>query len=89
MMHAYVIQDGFDHADMEMFQASSENDKDLYVDSVSEFIRKCIGDVVHPVTLKKYHNQKPLIDGGIRAKLKAQTTAFNHGKMTGNMVGYK
>jgi hypothetical protein len=29
------------------------------------------------------------IDGSIRAKLKAQTSAFNHGKVTGNIVEYK
>ena len=53
-----------------MFQAASENNIDLYADSVSEFIRKCIGDVVHNVTIKTYSNQKPWIDGGIRAELK-------------------
>jgi hypothetical protein len=34
-------------------------------------------------------NQKPWIDGDIHAKLKVQTTAFNHGKVTGNMAEYK
>jgi hypothetical protein len=29
-----------------MFLAASENNIDLYADLVSEFIRKCIGDVV-------------------------------------------
>jgi hypothetical protein len=33
-------------------------------------------------------NQKWWIDG-IRAKLKAQTTAFNQSKVTGNMTEYK
>ena len=61
----------------------------FYVDFVSEFIRKCIGDVVHTVTIKKYPNQKLWIDGSIRAKLKARTTAFNHGKVTRNMDEYK
>ena len=54
-----------------MFQAASENDIDLYADSVSEFIRKCIGDVVPTGTIKTYPNQKPWMDGDFRAKLKA------------------
>jgi hypothetical protein len=67
-----------------MFRAASENNIDLYADSVSEFIRKCMGDVVPTVTIKTYPNQKLWIDGGIHTKLEAPTTAFNHGKMTGS-----
>jgi hypothetical protein len=35
---------------------------------------------------KTFPNQKPWIDGSIRAKLKAWTTSFNQGKVTGNMT---
>ena len=56
---------------------------------VSEFIRKCIGDVIPTVTTKTYPNQKLWIDGSIRSKLKMRTTAFNNGKATGNMAEYK
>ena len=52
-----------------MFWVASDNNIDVYTDSVSEFIRKCIGDIVPTVTIKTYLNQKPLIDGSIRAKL--------------------
>jgi hypothetical protein len=38
---------------------------------------------------KTFPNQKPWIDGSIRVKLKARTTAFNQGKVTGNMTEYK
>ena len=72
-----------------MFRVASDNNIDLYFDLVSEFIRKCIGDVVPTVAIKTYPNQKPWIDGGIHAKLKARTTAYKHGKMTGNMADYK
>ena len=41
------------------------------------------------MTIKTYPNLKLWIDGGIHAKLKARTTAFTNGKMTGNMAGYK
>ena len=71
-----------------MFQSATENNIDLYAASVSSFINNCIGDVVTIVTIKTYPNQKPWMDGGNRAKLKAQSTAFNHGKMTGNMNEY-
>ena len=87
-----------------MFRVASENNIDAYMDTVTEFIRKCIGEVVPTVTefirkcigevvptvtIKTYPNQKPWIDGNIRVKLKAGTTAFNHGKVTGNMAEYK
>ena len=69
-----------------MFRVASENNIDVQTEKVTEFIRKCIGDVVPTVTIKTYPNTKPWIDGSIRIKLKAQTTAFNHGKVTGNMA---
>ncbi|CDQ62704.1 unnamed protein product [Oncorhynchus mykiss] len=56
---------------------------------MSEFISKCIGDVVPTVTIITFPNQKPWIDGSIRAKLKARTTDFNHDKVTGNMTKYR
>ena len=62
---------------------------DDYTDTVTEFIRRCIGDVVPTVTIKTYPNQKLWIDGGIHTKLKVRTTSFNHGKRTRNMAEYK
>jgi hypothetical protein len=77
-----------------MFWVALVNNIDVYTDTntkytVTEFIRKCIGNVVPTVTIKTYPNQKPWIDGCICTKLKAQTTAFNYGKVTGNMVEYQ
>ena len=68
-----------------------ENNIDLYADSVSEFLKKCIGNVVPTVTIKTYPNQKPWIDGSIRAKLKkiVQIMTYNHGKVPGNIAKYK
>ena len=59
------------------------------MDTVTEFIRKCVGDVVPTVTIKTYPNQKPCIDGSIRTNLKARTTTFNYGKVTGKKAEYK
>ena len=65
-----MLQDGFDHVDRDMFRIVSNNNID---DSVSEFISKCIGDVVPTAIIKTFPNQKPWIDCSIRANLKART----------------
>ena len=83
-----TLQECFDHADRDMFWVASDNNIDVYADLVSEFIRKCIGGVLPTVTIKTFLNHKPWIDGSICAKLK-RTTAFKHGKATGNMTEYK
>jgi hypothetical protein len=83
-----TLQDCFDHTDCDMFWVASKNNIDEYTDKVTEFIRKCIGDVVSSVTIITYANQIPWIDGSIRAKLKAQTIIFNNGKVTENMAEY-
>jgi hypothetical protein len=45
-----TLQDCFDHANWDMFRIASDNNIDVYADSVTEFINKCIGDVVPTVT---------------------------------------
>ena len=72
-----------------MFWVAFENNIDVFTDTVTEFIRKCVVDVVPTVTIKTYPNKNTWIDDSIRAKLKVRTTAFNHGKVTGNMAEYK
>ena len=47
---------------------ASNNNIDEYADSVSEFIRKYIDDVIPTATIKSFLNQKLWIDGSIRAK---------------------
>uniref|UniRef100_A0A8C7VNF9 N-end rule aminoacyl transferase C-terminal domain-containing protein n=1 Tax=Oncorhynchus mykiss TaxID=8022 RepID=A0A8C7VNF9_ONCMY len=66
-----TLQDCFDHVDWDMFRTASNNNIDEYADSVSEFIRKCIDDVVPIAKIKTFPNQKPWIDGSILVKLKA------------------
>ena len=68
-----TLQDCFHHVDWDMFCTASNNNIDEYADSVSEFIRKCIEDVVSIATIKTFPNQKPWIDGSIRVKLKARS----------------
>nr|AAX30332.1 SJCHGC03023 protein [Schistosoma japonicum] len=62
-----MLQDCFDHTDWDMFWVASDNNIDVYTDTLTEFIRKCTRDVVLTVTIKTYPNQKPWIDGSIRA----------------------
>ena len=45
-----------------MFRVASDNNIDVYADMVSEFINKCIGDVVPTVSIKTFPNQRPCID---------------------------
>ena len=49
-----MLQDCFDHADWDMFRVASENNINIYAESVSEFIRKCIRDVA-PTVLSLKH----------------------------------
>jgi hypothetical protein len=53
-----MLQDGFDHVGWDLFRVASENNIDVYTDTVTEFIRKRIGDVVPTVTVKTYPNKK-------------------------------
>ena len=47
-----MLQDCVDHADWYLFRVAYENNIDQYTDTVTEFIRKCIGDDVPNVTIK-------------------------------------
>ena len=53
-----TLQDRFDHVDWDMFRLASDNNIDVYADAGSEFISKCIGDVVPTVNIKTFPNQK-------------------------------
>jgi hypothetical protein len=55
-----------------MFRVAPENSVDVYTNLVTEFIRKCIEDVVPTVTITTYPNQKLWIGGSIHAKLKSK-----------------
>ena len=52
-----TLRDCFDHVDWDMFRVASDNNIDVNADSVSEFIRKCIEDVVLTVNNKTFPNQ--------------------------------
>ena len=45
--------------------------------------------MLFPLTIRIYPGQKPWIEVSIPTKLKTQTIAFNHGKVTGNTDVYQ
>ncbi len=59
-----------------MFWAASDDDIEVYSDTVTCFNRKCVEDVVLTKTICIYPNQKPWINSYVRAALSAQTSAF-------------
>ncbi len=62
-----------------MFRAASDDDIEVYSDSVTCFIRKCVEVVVPTKTIRIYPNQKPWINSDVRAALSARTSAFKSG----------
>ena len=74
-----TLQDCFDTTDWQMFFVAADGDINEYTDSVSSYISKCIDDVVPRVSVRTFPNQKPWVNGNVRAKLKARSSAFNSG----------
>ncbi len=68
-----------------MFRAASDDDIDVYTDTVTGFLRKCIEDVVPTKTIRTYPNQKLWINSDIHTALSARTSAFH----SGNADDYK
>ncbi len=71
-----ILQDCFDHVDWDMLRAASDDDIEVYSDTVTCFIRKCIEDVAPTKTIHLYPNQKPLINSDVQAALSARTSDF-------------
>lgn len=44
--------------------------------------RTCVDDGVPTITIRKYHKQKPWMNGDIHTMLRAHTAAFNVSRMT-------
>ncbi len=74
-----ILQDCFDHVDWDMFRAASDDNIEVYSDTVTCFIRKCIEDVVPTKTIRIYPNQKPWINSDVRSALSVRTSAFKSG----------
>ena len=61
-----------------MFCDAADGDIDEYTDSVSAYISKCIDDVVNART---FPNLKPWVNGDVRDKLRARSSAFSSGDL--------
>ncbi len=66
----------FYHVDWDTFRVASDDDIDVYTDSVMCFISKFIEDVVQTKTICIDPNQKPWINSDVRAAL---SSAFKSG----------
>ena len=64
-----------------MFGAAADGDIDEYTDSVSAYISKCIDDIVPRVNFKTFPNQKPWVNGDVRSKLTARSSAYTSGDL--------
>ena len=69
------LQDCFASTDWNMFWDYSDG-IEVYTTSVTGIINKCIDDVVPPVTVRTYPNQKPWITGKIHTELKGRAATF-------------
>ncbi len=55
---------------------------DTYTDVVIVgYISKCINDVVPRITVRKFPNQKPWVNGEVHTKLKGRTNAYSSGDL--------
>ena len=83
-----LLQDALDNADWEMFRESSD-DVSEFAEVVGSYIHLLINDIIPSVKIKVFPNQKPWVDGTVRAALSARTAAYNAGISTGDMMDYK
>ena len=76
-----TLQDCFVTTDWQMFCDAADGDIDEYTDSVSAYISKCMDDVAPSVNVKTFPNQKPWVNGDVRDKLRARSSAFSSGDL--------
>lgn len=63
-----TLQDCFESTDWQMFQDAAGDNIQEYTDSVICYINKCTEDVVPSINVKSFPNQKPWVNGEVRAK---------------------
>ncbi|KAI4875037.1 hypothetical protein NFI96_007081 [Prochilodus magdalenae] len=81
----FTLQDCFETTDWQMFRDAAGTDTNEYTDSITSYVSKCTDDIVPKINVRTFPNQKPWINTEVRAKLRAQTTAYN----TGDLESYK
>ena len=71
-----------------MFRESSD-DVSEFAEVVGSYIHLLVNYIIPSVKIKVFPNQKPWVDGTVRAALSARTAAYNAGISTGDMMDYK
>jgi len=71
----------------EMFCVATNGDIDEYTYSVTAYISKCVDDVIPKVNARTFPNQKPWVNVGVRAKLKAWSSAYSSRAVVPNPRG--
>jgi len=79
------IRDAMSDFDWEMFRSSS-SDVSEFTDMVMSFIATLVDTII---PMRSFPNQKPWVDGSIRATLNARTAAYNSSLVSGHMDKYK
>ncbi|KAI4900863.1 hypothetical protein NFI96_003407 [Prochilodus magdalenae] len=81
----FTLQDCFETTDWQIICDAAGTDINKYTDSITSYIRKCTDDTVPKINVRTFPNQKPWISAEVRAKPRAQTTAYH----TGDLASYK
>ncbi len=61
------------------FLDATGTDMEEYTNCVTDYINMCTENIIPQICIKTFPNQKPWINAGVRAKLKARTSAYNSG----------
>ncbi len=83
-----MLQASLDDVNWDMFRASSA-DVNEFTDVALSFVYMLTDQATETVTIRTFSNQKPWVDGTIRAVVNQRTATYNAGLLSGNMSEYK
>ncbi len=83
-----MLQAALDDVDWDMFRVSS-SDVSEFTDVALSFANTLTEQATETMTVRTFPNQKPWVDGTIRAAVNKCTAAYNEALLSGNMSEYK
>ncbi len=83
-----MLQAALDDVDWDMFRVSS-SDVSVFTDVALSFVNTLTEQATETMTVTTFPNQKPWVDGTIRAAVNKCTAAYNEALLSGNMSEYK
>lgn len=83
-----MLEDALENADWEMFCLTS-TDVSKFMEVVVSYISLLTDTIILTVQIKIFPNQKPWVDETVRSALRARTTTYNAGLISGDMLEYK